>query len=592
MTERGGYRATYDYDVLNRLETETWVDGLSAYGGPGDFVIRYGYDAESNLTGVRDPLSSLALTYDALGRVETETQQSVPGVPDVTLVFGHDEVGNRTSVSEQIGGVAGAVTSYAYDAADRVQSITQSLATGGPAGSVSEKRVDFAYNEVDQFASITRFADRTATQPVITTTYAYDTLNRLTDLRHRDPSDADVAFYTFDYDQENRLTRIVDIRGTIDYRYDGRGQLTGADYADVRPDETYGFDPNGNRVASSRHGDAYETGDSNRLLSDGRYSYDYNDRGDLILRTDGVTGETRAFTWDHRSRLARVDDLTAAGVIRQSVSYAHDGLDRRITRSVDPDGPGPQPARQEAFVYDGQDVLLDFVDGDLAARYLHGPAVDQVLAREDFTAASDGQVDEVRWHLHDQLGSTREIIDSTGTIVNQITLDAFGSVVDQTDPAISTRYLFTGREYDEATNLYYYRARFYDPQTGRFISEDPIGFTGDDWNLYRYVRNQTTGAVDPTGLVLVAFDGTGNSTIQQDRGVTTKTNVLIFKQRYRGDAYYQSGVGVRTTDYFGKGFGKGAKSKVNNAVKWTKSYFVSNPKAERVLDVVGFSRRR
>lgn len=65
---------------------------------------------------------------------------------------------------------------------------------------------------------------------------------------------------------------------------------------------------------------------------------------------------------------------------------------------------------------------------------------------------------------------------------------------------IPTRYQFTGREYDKITGLQYSRARFYDPKIGSFISEDPIGFQGGDFNLFGYVRNNPVSRTDPLGL--------------------------------------------------------------------------------------------
>jgi len=59
--------------------------------------------------------------------------------------------------------------------------------------------------------------------------------------------------------------------------------------------------------------------------------------------------------------------------------------------------------------------------------------------------------------------------------------------------------LFTSREYDRESGLYFYRARYYDPSLGRFVSQDPIGIT-DDVNLYAYVGNNAINRVDPTGL--------------------------------------------------------------------------------------------
>ena len=80
-------------------------------------------------------------------------------------------------------------------------------------------------------------------------------------------------------------------------------------------------------------------------------------------------------------------------------------------------------------------------------------------------------------------------------MVEQIDYDSFGN----TEGSSFTRYTYTGREFDSDTGLYYYRARWYDPQVGRFISEDPIGFLMRDMNLYLYVRNNPTRYIDPKG---------------------------------------------------------------------------------------------
>ncbi|MFM6862914.1 MAG: RHS repeat domain-containing protein, partial [Dolichospermum sp.] len=159
----------------------------------------------------------------------------------------------------------------------------------------------------------------------------------------------------------------------------------------------------------------------------------------------------------------------------------------------------PPVVRQ--FIYDGQNILLEFVDSDgaganqpvLDTRYLHGAGVDQVLAQE-----SAGNVE---WHLTDHLGTVRDLVNNSGAVVNHFVYDSFGQVISESNPAVDTRYLFTGREFDQEIGLYYYRARYYDANTGRFLSEDPIGFAGGDIHLYRYVFNIPLSITDPTGNV-------------------------------------------------------------------------------------------
>ncbi|MHB9050184.1 MAG: RHS repeat-associated core domain-containing protein, partial [Pirellulales bacterium] len=87
--------------------------------------------------------------------------------------------------------------------------------------------------------------------------------------------------------------------------------------------------------------------------------------------------------------------------------------------------------------------------------------------------------------------------------------DAFGKITSQTNSAEQPRFTYTARELDSDTGLYYYRARWYDATTGKFMSEDPIDFAGGDENLYRYVRNRPLNFVDSSGRTkqVYAFEG-------------------------------------------------------------------------------------
>jgi RHS repeat-associated protein len=104
------------------------------------------------------------------------------------------------------------------------------------------------------------------------------------------------------------------------------------------------------------------------------------------------------------------------------------------------------------------------------------------------------------WYLRDNINSVRQVVSPTGTVLNAVTYDSFGNILNETNPAAGDRFKYTGREYDAELGIYYYRARYYDPATGRFLGEDPKGFDAGDANFYRYVGNQPTGRIDPSGM--------------------------------------------------------------------------------------------
>jgi RHS repeat-associated protein len=90
-------------------------------------------------------------------------------------------------------------------------------------------------------------------------------------------------------------------------------------------------------------------------------------------------------------------------------------------------------------------------------------------------------------------------IASTSAVLDQITYDPFGNIVTQTNATDAVRFGFAGMEYDSTTGLYYDHARYYDAAIGRFVSQDPIGFSAMDTDLYRYADNDPTNITDDTG---------------------------------------------------------------------------------------------
>ena len=221
------------------------------------------------------------------------------------------------------------------------------------------------------------------------------------------------------------------------------------------------------------------------------------------------------------------------GPIVHAVRHTYDPFDQWIGRTVDTDGDtGSAPVERTVFVYEGGQVVLQFDGtgtgdlggGDLSHRYLWGAAVDQLLADEQINGASTAG--EVLWALTDHLGSVRDLVDNSGTPRKHLSYDAFGnveieqhydtagnSISDSHAEAVDTIFGYTGRALDESTGLQNNLYRWYDAAVGRWASEDPIGFASGDANLNRYVGNEATGWIDPSGLV--ADEPAGETGVEQ-----------------------------------------------------------------------------
>ncbi|MEK6776886.1 MAG: RHS repeat-associated core domain-containing protein [bacterium] len=260
----------------------------------------------------------------------------------------------------------------------------------------------------------------------------------------------------------------------------------------VHTAEAFSYDPVGNRLTDSSFNNwAYNA--NNQLTSYDGVSYTYDNNGNTISKTDasGIT----YYTYDPENRLTRID--FPGGTYAE---YKYDPFGRRIEKNVN--------GTITKYLYDGEDILSEYnSSGTRLARYTHGPGIDEPLIM-----ARSGQ----NYYYHaDGLGSITELTDSSGTIVNSYVYNSFGKVVKETE-GVQNPYTYSSRERDKESGLYFYRARFYNPEIGRFLSVDPIGFLGGDVNLYSYVRNNPVNHIDPKGeavadpvsiVLLLAFVG-------------------------------------------------------------------------------------
>jgi len=501
MTDRNGRVTQYEYDNLYRRVMEEWLDGSQQPFHDFTFT----YDIASQMLTAGDAAATYTYVYDGLGR-PTQVNHSFAGLtPDVVFDQTYDFMNNREQLAAEIGGTDDFVNDYTYDNLYRTIQIDQHGVVVGNA--VADKRIDFTWDIASQPDLITRYADLAGTETVAITDFDFDLTGRLTDLEHSAPGEGILADYDWVFDTANRITQFASLTdGTVDYNYDDRDQLTGADY-DYQTDENYTYDENGNRTNTG-----YVTGDLNRLLDDGTFTYAYDAEGNRTKRIESATGETTVYAWDHRNRLTTISTydedpaLPSAETLTKQVTQTYDVYNRWIGREVDPDGDSSNAAIEETFfVHDAGQIVLQF-DGtaaaDLSQRYLWANAVDQIMADEQVTdLVTEG---DVLWPLTDNLGTIRDLAQydtgtNTTTIANHITYDAFGNVVSETG-TVDHLFGFTGRAFDEETGLQNNLNRWYDPVVGRWLSEDPIGFNAGDANFYRYVGNKATRFIDPSGL--------------------------------------------------------------------------------------------
>ncbi len=505
-------------------------------------IIDHGFDAGGRLLSVADydpgadlesdtddtPLSAdYVWTYDQLDRVLTQYETIAGLNPAIELASTWDRVNRRTSLAATIGGVADYRNTYAYDFENKPQWIYQQSQSGGHA--VAYKRIEFRYNDIGQLTYVNRFETSSTSlgTPSLRSVFEYDDANRLLTLSHKAAEHAvgvDVlAQYDYEYDFAGRITAIDSlIDGRSEFSFSTTDQLTDADHdvhgsaSNHNPNEAYTYDANGNRIGSGFIVDA-----QNRTMSDGVYDYQYDAEGNRIRRTLIADGSYEVNTFDHRHRLVRVDFYNASDVLQQSVTYAYDAFNRMVRRSVDDNGDGQADRDQYFAGFDGDNSTLEFDGpdvGDLAHRRLWGPFIDQLIASEQVDSLTDpGEVD---WPVTDHTGTIRDVArldDVSGDflIASHRVYSSFGLLTDEYAPATGTAsgvdldYGFTARFTEPLTGMTHHQFRWYDPQLGKWISEDPLGFAAGDINTTRYVANAPLTYTDPTGLIAVNI-GDGN----------------------------------------------------------------------------------
>ena len=318
----------------------------------------------------------------------------------------------------------------------------------------------------------------------------YDPASQVTNILHQIVSSAtQINQAAYAYNPVGNRTSLTDRRGSQAFGYDTLDRLTSASHPLLATPQAFAYDPVGNRTTG---GSVVNAG--NQLTADAIHSYQYDDNGNVTRKTFLATGNFTAYTYDAENRLTKVEDFVAGNPTPTATStYRYDGLGRRTEKVAN--------GQTRRYVYDGEDILLEY-DGSnvLQARYTHGPGIDEPIAVTKAGATF--------FYHQDGLGTGTDLADSTGAMAKSYAYDAYGTIVDQTG-TLEQPYTYTGREFDAETGLYYYRARYYDSASGRFLQKDPIGFLGGDLNTYSYVYQTPTFYNDPSGEVGLAGAGYG-----------------------------------------------------------------------------------
>lgn len=500
ITYPGGASQTFTYDAAGNLKTHLDANGISvtrvfdtlnretskAYSTSSDGLlsITTTYDANSNPLAVTESYSSspsrtTTTTYDPFDRPLT-TQDGF----GAKQTYAYDLVGNRKSLTTQ----DGKTTLYGYDGLNRLTGLSS------PAGSVAYvyDKTGLVLQQTSSNGTVTSTTYDAASRPkritlskgVVTlnlTEYNYDINGNRTQERINRPGGAQVTTYSFD--AADRLTQTVLTAGadttTTSWTYDA---------ADNRLTEN--TVKTGSGAGSVNRSYIYDSRNQLKQISDsvaGTTTLTYDPQGNLKQKTQGANNTN--FVWSARDLIT---EISRNGTVLGQYTSDHMGL-RVSKEALDPLNPAAPPRRLNTQWDEQQAVQDRDSSGTVIARYDFAGRHPVAL----WSAENGNQ------HLHaDALGSIVATTNPSGAVQSETLYDAWGNPTTKAG-ASANKFAYTGHQADAETGLYYFKARYYDPEIGRFISQDPAD--GQDgkpasYHRYLYAYGNPTVYIDPTGM--------------------------------------------------------------------------------------------
>jgi RHS repeat-associated protein len=456
--------------IVSRSTSPTQVEQLRT---------NYGYDALGRLTHARNAQAWVDLQYDAVGQLVAE-RITIHGKMKV-LTHAYDLLGNRirTVLPD------GRTLTQVYDDVGHVRQIKLD----------GEVISDIERDEGDRETS--------RTQGALVSNLRYDQAGRVKSQVAQSLAEPDensgrngrrIISRQYDYDKTGNLVALNDGRGGRSvYRYDPIGRILLAAQPQIK--EAFAFDPAHNILDPQGPTGSNGKIPGNRLIEyrDRRYAYDLY--GNLSEKRIGRHTEIQLlWNGEHRLMQAAVTrNAQGEQPVTRTTRYGYDPFGRRLFKRDD--------STITYFIWDGN-RLLGELDDSHTRLYLYEQDSFAPLAQVESTAAAatGNSAASVLYFHNDHLGVPRELTDAQGQLCWSgayrtwgILLKAQPTESDQGAQAMPAKSVpeptqtlrFQGQYYDEETGLHYSRCRYYDPDCGRFISQDPAGLQGGD-NLYLY----------------------------------------------------------------------------------------------------------